>query len=395
MIERAWKIAGARAPVGAGPGRGRPRGARAWPALALALGAAAAGCGRARGSKEPTAVRVVIVEEVAARPPSHYGGTVRAATQVELAFKVGGYVGSVAPEKGGRGGERPLRAGDRVKKGAVLATVRQGDYALRLAELDGVRAQAEAAFKQAKLERDRSAKLFEQGALARAEYDAATARYEAARAGRAAARAGAGGASALLADTKLRAPFDGVILRRDVEPGELVGPGKLAFVVAAVDTVKVTFAVPDALAATLAPDAPVTLMAASLPERRWAGAVTNVAPSADERTHSFGVEATFDNADHALRVGQVADIALALPGPPSRPAVPIGAVVRRRDGGEGFVVYALDEGDGAPLARARPVVLGELAGGRVTLLEGVRAGERVVSLGAGLVADGERVAPVP
>ncbi|HEU4410302.1 MAG TPA: efflux RND transporter periplasmic adaptor subunit [Polyangiaceae bacterium] len=378
---------------GARPGAG----ARAVAGLgvALALGAGAAGCGRARGTKEPTPVRVATVEDVVARPPSHYGGTVRAETQIELAFKVGGYVGAVASAKGEAGGARLLREGDRVKKGAALAVLRQDDYALRLAELDGVRAQAEAAFKQAKLDHERAARLFEQGALARAEYDAAAARYEAARASRAATRAGAGGASVLLGDTKLKAPFDGVILRRDVEPGELVGPGKVAFVIAAVDRVKVSFAVPDALAATLAPGTPVALTAAALPGRRWSGAVATIAPSADDRTHAFGVEAEFDNADHALRVGQVADVELALPGPPPRPAVPLGAVVRRRDGGEGFVVYAVDEAPGGALARARPVVLGELAGGRVTLREGVRAGERVVSLGAALIADGDRVALVP
>jgi RND family efflux transporter MFP subunit len=388
MAERALNMAGFGALGGAG------RGARAGRTIVFALGVAAAGCGRARGSKAPTPVRVTTVEDVVARPPSHYGGTVRADTQIELAFKVGGYVGSVASVTSAKGG-RLLREGDRVKKGEVLATLRQDDYALRVAELDGVRAQAEAAFKQAKIDHERTAKLFEQGALSRAEYDATAARLEAAKASRAATRAGASGASVLLSDTKLRAPFDGVILRRDAEPGELVGPGKVAFVIAAVDAVKVGFAVPDSVAATLAPGTAVVLTTAALPERRWAGAVAKIAPSADERTHSFGVEAEFENADHALHVGQVADVELSLPGPPPRPAVPIGAVVRRRDGGEGFVVYAVDEGEGGVLARARPVVLGELSGNRVTLRDGVRAGERVVSLGAALVGDGERVAVVP
>jgi RND family efflux transporter MFP subunit len=384
MAEQALNIAGR-----AAGGAGRRVVAGLWIALA------AAGCGRSYPSKEPTPVRVVTVEDVVARPPSHYGGTVRAETQIELAFKVGGYVGSVASAAGERGGGRLLREGDRVKKGAVLATLRQDDYALRLAELDGVRAQAEAAFKQAKIDQERTARLVEQGALSRAELDAVTSRLEAAKAARATTRAGAGGASVMLGDTKLRAPFDGVILRRDAEPGELVGPGKVAFVLAAVDRVKVSFAVPDAVSATLAPGTAVGLTAAALPGRRWSGAVTKVAPSADDRTHSFGVEAEFDNADRALRVGQVADVELALPGPPPRPAVPIGAVVKRRDGGEGFVVYAVDEGEAGARARARPVVLGELAGGRVTLREGVKAGERVVSQGAGLVADGDRIALVP
>src|SRR5262249_3041898 len=117
--------------------------------------------------------------------------------------------------------------------------------------------------------------------------------------------------------------------------------------------------------------------------------------AADDRTRSFGVEAEIDNRDRALKVGMIADVELEVPAAPPRPAVPLGAVVRPPGTGEGFVVYVVEEAAGGPVGGARAVPLASLAGGKVALAGGVREGERVVSAGASLVDDGERVEPVP
>src|SRR5262252_5514275 len=101
----------------------------------------------------------VRVQSVAPAGPSgavRYSGRFEAQTQVTLAFKVGGYVSAIASVAQDGSGRRLVQAGDDVRSGQVLATIRKSDYATRLDELRGARDNARAASMNAKLDLDRA-----------------------------------------------------------------------------------------------------------------------------------------------------------------------------------------------------------------------------------------------
>jgi len=75
--------------------------------------------------------------------------------------------------------------------------------------------------------------------------------------------------------------------------------------------------------------------------------------------------------------------------------VPLQAVVRPPDDPKGYMVYVVAEKDGQTLAQARRVKLGDVSGRSVTVLEGLRPGERVITSGSTLVFDGAPVTLVP
>ncbi len=169
------------------------------------------------GEKPPVPVKVAAVElNSAGGGGARYSATIIPRTEVELAFKVGGYVDALQQVRGVDGRMRDLQEGDRITAGAVLARVRQSDYQVKVREavsqadeaksgvdaskaqyqeaLNGIAsskaqlAEAEAAYEKAKLDFDRAQNLFASQSMTKANYDAAKAQYDMTAAKVAAAR---------------------------------------------------------------------------------------------------------------------------------------------------------------------------------------------------------------
>ena len=85
------------------------------------------GCGHKEAEKRVAPVRVAAVELNAASTEARYSATIIPRTQVELAFKVGGYVDALRKVRGVDGKMRDIQEGDRISTGTVLARVRQSD----------------------------------------------------------------------------------------------------------------------------------------------------------------------------------------------------------------------------------------------------------------------------
>lgn len=344
------------------------------------------GCARTEEPlpRAPTPVRVRVVAEPPARAQARYSGTIAAATSVDLAFKVGGYVREVAQRDG-----RKLQEGDLVHKGAVLAVVNEADYRQRVAAAQASLAEAVAAEKQAHVDFERAKKLLAADVINQAEYDGAVAQRDVAAARSAAARSKVSEAALALADCTLRAPIDGVIIRRHIEAGVLAAAGTPAFSLADTRSVKVSFGAPDVLLGRLKLGDTLAVRVEALGEER-AGAITRINPSADARSRTFEVETTLDNAGDRLKVGMVVSILLPeTPALAALPALPLTAVVRAPRDPRGFAVFVVDPE--ASVARLRAVTLGDVVTGGVQVVAGLAPGERVVESGATLITDGEAV----
>lgn len=359
--------------------------------------------------KVPTPVRVRVVEERSLQSAARYSGSIEPGTRVDLAFKVSGYIQellSVTPRAESISGSavktRAVQEGDWVKSGTVLAVVRQSDYSQRVTAAQAALADAVAAQKQAALDYERAQKLLAGNSVSQAEVDTMTARLARTNAQVDGARSNIAQAQLALADCTLRAPMDGMILKRPIEVGSLVAPGTLAFVLADTRAVKVVFGAPDTLIEKLELGSPldVTLEAFASHDRNGAGAfhgrISRIAPSADPKSRVFEVEATIPNPSDQLKVGMIAS--LQIPegsGSGTSLALPLPAVVRSPRDARGFSVFVVEGTQGHERARLRDVKLGTLLGNSVLVAEGLKRGERVITMGATLVIDGDAIRVVP
>ena len=360
----------------------------------LALIIPAAACHHeAVAPPQPAAVKVALVEHASNAAGTHYSAQINPATRLDLSFKVGGYVDSVATVPGVDGKPRLLQDGDRVRAGMQLAAIRRTDYAQKLAEAEAALAQAQVGLDQAELDLGRTQKLATTNAIAGAEVDAARTRRDGAAATLSGARARLDQAQTALSDTALRSPLDGIVLKRTVEVGALAAPGTVAFSVADVGSVKAAFGVPDVVLPRVHLGAAMTITTEAYPGEKFEGRISLIAPSADAKSRVFEIDVTIPNADGRLRPGSVAALSLEGGGDAASaaPLIPLSAIIRSPGHAAQFAVFVVETTGGHPIVHARDVELGEYLGRVIPVKTGLTGGETVVVQGAGLLSDGELV----
>lgn len=347
--------------------------------IAVLLFLLVAACARQPiAEKPPTPVEVMTVVGQSSSNAVRYSASVKPDWQIDLAFRVGGYVDDVRAQEG-----------DRVRKGSVLARVRESDYAQKVAGARGQVAEATAGAAKARNDFARAQKLFASSALTKPELDAARAQLDAAEARLASANALTAEARLALGDTALIVPADAVVLRRSVERGSLVGPGVPAFTLAGTSSVKVEFGVPDFVVTQLKKDQELAVVIEALHET-FNGKISRIAPSADPKSRMFEIELTIPNANGQIKPGMIASLQTTEAKAPQLAAVvPLDAVVRAQNDYAVFVV------DGNGVVHARRVALGDMVGNAIAVTSGIGGGERVVTKGATIVSDGEKVRVMP
>jgi RND family efflux transporter MFP subunit len=364
---------------------------RAVLALTLVVLASPSCRQREKYQKPLTPVSVSVVETAGEPAARRYAATIKPASEVTVAFRVGGYVADILQVPGEGGRMRDLQEGDRVERGVVLARIRTDDHRARLRQAESQAESAQATLERARGDFDRTARLFATESATKVDYDAAKSRLDAAEAGLKGARAQVAEAGNALRDTSLRAPLRGVVLARRVERGALVGPDTAAFQLADTGSVKAVFGVPDLQVNSLSIGRPLTVAVEAVRGREFRGRVTQIDAAADLRVRVYDVEVTIPNPEDTLRTGMVASLGIrdAAPGISKSAIVPLRAVVRGDAGG--YAVFVIDNRDGRTFARRRPITIGDVSGNTVAVRSGLRAGETVIVTGNTLVLDGEQV----
>jgi RND family efflux transporter MFP subunit len=371
-------------------------------------------------ARTPKAVRLVSVEASTAAESTTYSAIIAPNAQVDLAFRVSGYVVEIREVKGADGRTRAIEPGAAVTKGLVLGRVRTTDYQAVVAKAQGSRnestagvtaaeaqlVEAQAAFTQAESDFGRIATLWQQESVTKPAYDGSKARLDAARAKVDAATAAVAAAKQrvttataqldeariALSDTELHAPFDGVLVERHVEIGTLVSPGVPAFTVADLHLVKARFSVPDSALDMFKAGQILPLSVDAYAAEPFQGHVLSVAPAADAKSRSFEITVAIDNQTMKLRSGMIASIRAARE-TAGRPLVriPIDALVHDPTRDQ-YLVYIVEQKDGGVAAvKAVSVRPGALVGNQVSILEGLTAGQRIVASGANLLRPGDVV----
>lgn len=274
-----------------------------------------------------------------------------------------------------------VEVGQTVKAGEVLLTLddraARSDVAQARAAL--VEAQAASGLADANLERGQQ--LRERALLSAADFDQL-------RAARTQAQARVGSAQAMLdaaqlglSYTTLKAPDDGVISRRQIQPGEVVSPGVALLGLIRKNRLEWRAQVSEEELPQIAIGQAVRLRAAdgSLVE----GRVRAVAPGLEAATRTAVLHADLP-APGGFRAGMVAEGRIDV-GQSSALSVPLASIVRR----DGYA-YAFGVDEQGRVHRHR-VEVGRIVSGRIEVLSGLEEGAHVVERGAGFLGDGDRV----
>jgi RND family efflux transporter MFP subunit len=354
------------------------------------------GCGKDKLEKSPIPVTSRSVEPHKPEEGFRYSANVEPYTMVNVAFKVPGYVEEILQLRGADGRMRDVQDGDAVQKGTVLARLRQTEFVDRINQAKAHLAEAAAEQTKAKQDFERASALFQTQSLTKPDYDAASARNDAAQARQEGAAASLRQAELDQNDSLLRAPADGVLLKRSIEIGSLAAAGTLGFVLADTSSLKVVFGVPDMMVAHLKLGMPMSITTESLPDATFVGHVTRISPAADAQTRLFDIELTVPNSRSRLKVGMIASLNVPVASTQEMPlVVPLTSVVRPKDDPSGYAVYVVEQTGADSFARLRKVEVGEVYGNLIAVSEGVQRGERVVSSGTMLLNDGDRIRLVP
>ena len=220
------------------------------------------------------AVRVQDLGEVTAWP-----GTVSSRTETQLAPKIASRIETIR-----------VRAGDRVRRGEILATL--DDRSLK-AKLDQARSALQAAQAEAtryRADAMRTEALYRKEAATRESFDAALAATKAGDARVREAESGIRDLESLFAETALRAPFDGVVQQRHRDPGDTALPGTPILTILEASRLRVEVPVPERCASALRVGSPLTLVERAT-ARRFSVDVSEIAPSADPQTHTVLIKA--------------------------------------------------------------------------------------------------------
>jgi multidrug efflux system membrane fusion protein len=349
-------------------------------------------CAHSEPYEKPlTPVKVETVGLATGAGGVRYSAAIEPKTRVDLAFKVPGYIGDIATARGADGQMRLLQEGDHVRQGMTLARIRQGDFEVKVREARSQLSEAEAALTHATAAFERATALLARKSIARPDYEAARAAHESVQAKVQGARALVQEAENAVADSSLRSPIDGVILKRLIEVGSLVGPGTPGFVLADISSVKVVYGAPDVLLRTLKVGTPQTVTTEAVPGVQFAGRVTKVSPMADLTSRVFDVEITIPNPADRLKIGMVAALEVGDAAPPAVVVVPLAAIIRSKTNPQGYAVFVAETRGDKTVVQLRDVTVGEMYGNRIAVTSGLKPGDRVVTSGATIVVDGETV----
>ncbi|HTS80603.1 MAG TPA: efflux RND transporter periplasmic adaptor subunit [Myxococcaceae bacterium] len=324
---------------------------------------------RAVAQENGPVVRLAPVELSSAERTLAIPGEVRGWNQATLYAKVAGYVREVKVDKG-----------TRIKKGDLLAQLESPETDQQVL---GARADLQLKLVQA----ERARKLRPQGFIAQQDLDNAESALSVSRAT----------LQQLLATQsyeQVRAPFDGVVTARYVDPGALVAAGTASnqavqplFDVADMRTVRVQVYVGQDDASDLRPGVPVSISLPDDPGHPIEAKVSRTAQGLDTRTRTMLVEVDVANEPARLYPGSYVNVRLRFPGRRT-PLIPGDALAWRGD-----VVYVarLDPDNRVKFVRIQP---GEDNGRQIQVLSGLQGGEQVVLNPSAELSDGDRVQPL-
>jgi RND family efflux transporter MFP subunit len=331
----------------------------------------------------------------------------RPIVQADVGAKTLGYLDAVLVDRG-----------DRVRKGQLLALVRPSDLPDQLNAARGTLAQMQAAVALARANKERAETLAPSGVVSQQELQQATTALATTQAALDAAQANVGALAVRLGEARIESPLDGVVSQRRLDPGALVGPNGgsgTILTVQRIDTLRVFIPVNESevVGLQIGQEARVELDAAL--GKPFAGKVVRISPSFDPGTRTLDVEIHIPNPGQ-LRAGMYGRGAIVTA--IHKDALVVQAASVQISNGKNYAfLFEPDPADaqaqrpekaggpprdpGKPGGQKRETVSGKVrrvelqlgvdGGDWMEALSGVKAGDKLVTAGLDVLADGSRV----
>jgi RND family efflux transporter MFP subunit len=327
-------------------------------------------CSKKKADEGDSATRPVVnVQTIVVRPQA-FNETLGAMGTVAPRA---GHVATLSAPAASRVAQVFVTTGQRVECGKVLVELDQAPFQSALQS-------AEAALAAAERANERAQRLAQEGIVPRKD-------AEQAAAGVAKARADAVAARRTEQLSILRAPIAGIVTRMSATLGASVDPAQPLIEISDPSALDVLLSVTPTDAARVRPGAKVSLSAGQTAsgEPLGVGSVVDISGTVDSASRSVAVRVQAPTTRRPLRIGETVFGAISVGVRPAAMVVPADALVPEGDEFKVFVV------DGSGVAHERDVKIGGRSGAGVEILEGLQAGERVVTYGAFGVQDSAKV----
>jgi RND family efflux transporter MFP subunit len=361
----------------------------------LLLCAGLAGCERAQSQQPPAMkppevlISLPVTQEVT--DYEDFAGRTEAVSTIEIRARVTGYLDKVCFDG---------KEGADVKKGDVLAEIDPRPYRAELARTEANVVQAQAHLKRLELDYNRATKVRSRGAMSQEEYDKICGDRAEASAAVGVAEASRDNAKLNLEFTQVKAPIDGRISRRLVDPGNLVKADEtMLTTIVSLDPMYAYFDVDERTVLRIrrllrewqtklsSAAVPVMLRLADEDEFTHQGTINFVDNKVDTNTGSMWLRGLFTNPKQDLSPGLFVYVRLPVGTP--RKCILMAEQALGRDQAQKFV-YVINDKDEVLY---RPVKIGRLENGLRVITEGLAMGEKVVVSGLQRIRPGIKVEP--
>lgn len=355
--------------------------------LAAALSSLAA-CGKgeatpkdaAKAPPPPTELAAADVASVQSRALSRrlpLSGSLTPVVQAMVKSKVAGELLSVT-----------VREGEAVRKGDVLARI---DTRNQQAMVDSQRASVEKAradLAMAKLTLDNNQRLVDKHFIAQNVLDASKSQYDASLAGLKVAQAQAHMSEISLADAVVRAPINGVVAKRMVQPGEKVSPDVPLLSLVDLGELELQASAPASEVPLVKIGQQAHFKVDGFGERRFQARVQRINPMAEAGSRAIIIYLAVPNPDGTLKGGMFAQGSLALDANAATPVIPLAALRGPTEAGRGTVLVVKD---GVLSERQLTLGLQSENEGLIEVRTGLAVGEQVVTASGGSLKAGAKV----
>ncbi len=305
-----------------------------------------------------SAVTTVEAKQETWQPSLNEIATLAPVEGVTLGADADGIISRIAVENGAA-----------VKAGDLLL---EFDTTVEKAQLNS----AESKLALARLDLKRSTELLTKNTISQAELDQATAQLNQ-------TEADAGALRAQLEKKIVRAPFDGRVGIRLVNVGQFVSRGSSLMPLQKLNPMYVNFSIPQQHLPQVALEQTVNMKVDAFGEQVFPGKITAINPEVDSSSRNVSVQATVENPGEVLRAGMFAHVEVQLPASAPAIVVPATAISYASYGNSVFIVEKMKDKTGTEYLGVRQqfVKLGDTRGDLVSITDGVKPGEHVVTSG--------------
>lgn len=323
-------------------------------------------------------------------------------SQASALLTASGYVvaqrkASIASKATGRIVYLGFREGDRVKKGEIIARIESADVEAALAQTKADLEVAKADKNDAEQSLQRAKQLLGSKLISQAEYDAAKAKYDRVLATIVSREAGITSAEVQLENTRIRAPFDGTILTKNADVGEVVAPfaagasSRVAVVTLAdMSSVEVEADVSESNIERIKPEQPCEITLDAYPEQHYRGVVDKIVPTADRAKATVMTKIRFTDKDSRVLPEMSAKVRFLTTemaqNSQSIPKLAVSLSAITTNGNKKIVFTFKDD-----VATETAVELGESMGNMIEIKKGLSAGDKVVLKPSETLSSGMKV----